>query len=336
MSRHHLAGRRSAGRRAVRLIRAYPPAWRARYGDEFVELLIADLEERPRSWRRTADVVASGLLARSKAAGLTGYLSDPAERARGGLAVLFAAAATFFAFGVAMWSQVAIGWRWEPPSAVPVAASMILMSLAAVLAVSLAIVAAAPLLWSWARQVRRGRPGLMAPTLSTVAGGLVLVGGSRHFQDRWPGTGGHVWAYHAMVPAGATAFAWSATRGITSFWVHPGALASFSGGELAWMAISLPIIVVVIAGITTTLSRLELSLAVYRFEAQLARTGGALMLLFLAGASCWVLADEPPGPTGIYRVGLIDTLGLLIMALALALALRAVNRVRAGALELAG
>ena len=33
-------------------------AWRARYGEEFTELLLADFAERPRSWRRTANVVA--------------------------------------------------------------------------------------------------------------------------------------------------------------------------------------------------------------------------------------------------------------------------------------
>jgi hypothetical protein len=39
-----------AGRRAARLLRCYPKSWRARYGDEFAELLTADLSERPRSW----------------------------------------------------------------------------------------------------------------------------------------------------------------------------------------------------------------------------------------------------------------------------------------------
>jgi hypothetical protein len=57
-------------RRARRLLRWYPPLWRARYGEEFAELLIADLAERPRSWRRTADVARAGLLARLAGAGL--------------------------------------------------------------------------------------------------------------------------------------------------------------------------------------------------------------------------------------------------------------------------
>ena len=34
--------------RADRLIRWYPRAWRQRYGEEFGELVIADISERPR------------------------------------------------------------------------------------------------------------------------------------------------------------------------------------------------------------------------------------------------------------------------------------------------
>ncbi|MGZ4433306.1 MAG: hypothetical protein ACXVW7_06715 [Trebonia sp.] len=39
--------------RARWLLLSYPKTWRERYGDEFAELLAADIEERPRSWRRT-------------------------------------------------------------------------------------------------------------------------------------------------------------------------------------------------------------------------------------------------------------------------------------------
>ena len=33
----------SAERRARLLVRCYPPAWRARYGDEFVQLLVDEM-----------------------------------------------------------------------------------------------------------------------------------------------------------------------------------------------------------------------------------------------------------------------------------------------------
>lgn len=51
-------------RRVRRLLRCYPPQWRARYGDEFTELLLAELTERPWSWRLTADVARGGAAAR--------------------------------------------------------------------------------------------------------------------------------------------------------------------------------------------------------------------------------------------------------------------------------
>jgi hypothetical protein len=48
--------------RAAGLLRWYPRAWRARYGEEFTELLLAGLAERPRSAARTADVIRGGLV----------------------------------------------------------------------------------------------------------------------------------------------------------------------------------------------------------------------------------------------------------------------------------
>jgi hypothetical protein len=53
-----------ADRRARRLLRWYPKAWRLRYGEEFTELLTADISERPRSWHRTLDVARRGVAAR--------------------------------------------------------------------------------------------------------------------------------------------------------------------------------------------------------------------------------------------------------------------------------
>ena len=42
-------------RRVRRLLRWYPRSWRARYGEEFAELLRAELSEQPQAWRRTAN-----------------------------------------------------------------------------------------------------------------------------------------------------------------------------------------------------------------------------------------------------------------------------------------
>jgi hypothetical protein len=49
-----VSGARTPRERAARLLRWYPRGWRERYGEEFAELLIAELEERPRSAGRRA------------------------------------------------------------------------------------------------------------------------------------------------------------------------------------------------------------------------------------------------------------------------------------------
>ena len=91
-----------SARRAARLLRWYPAAWRARYGDEFAELLIAEFAEQPTSWRRAADVARGGLLARLARAGLAGYQPESPEQVRAGLATAACAMAASGALGVAI------------------------------------------------------------------------------------------------------------------------------------------------------------------------------------------------------------------------------------------
>ena len=115
------------------MLRWYPAQWRARYGEEFTELLLADLSEQPRSWRRSADVARSGLLARLAGAGLTSHPpepTDPALAARASLATLACALAAFLTFATAMWAQLTIGWQWAPPAARPTTVAMVVMSAA--------------------------------------------------------------------------------------------------------------------------------------------------------------------------------------------------------------
>lgn len=321
----HDSGR--AYRRARRLLLVYPPAWRDRFGEEFVELLVADIDDRPRSWRRAADVVANGGLARLTSAGLAGHLPDATERARTSLASMCAAGAIFFLFGTAMLSQIVVGWRWEPPNENAVAIAMVLMSSMVIVGVALAALAVPPLLWAGARAVRNGhaRP-LLAPAALIVAGAAMLVLGSSHFAPGWPGTGGHDWAYHDLAHPGAGALGWAATRGVTSYWAHPSALASFPLAEVAWMALSPVAVVYIILGAVKAIRRLDLSPRAWLYEACLARAGAAVMSVFLVGAACWVLADGAPGPTGIYQVGMIDVVALVIMGVAWVAAFQAARR----------
>jgi hypothetical protein len=150
----------SAERRAARLLRWYPQEWRRRYGDEFWALLVDEFSERPRSARRALDVAFSGLLARVRAAGLAGPGLDAERQLRAGLAVLGCALAVFVVGGVALWSQLTIGWQWSAPNSGGTHAGMLLMSAAVVAIVTLVVLAAMPIAWTVARVVlaRRARP----------------------------------------------------------------------------------------------------------------------------------------------------------------------------------
>jgi hypothetical protein len=71
------------------LLRVYPPAWRARYGEE-LSLLIEEIGAGARmSWRVRLDVVRAGVVERARALGLNAL--PPRDRAREGtLLVLYA------------------------------------------------------------------------------------------------------------------------------------------------------------------------------------------------------------------------------------------------------
>ena len=323
-------------RRARRLMASYPRAWRVRYGDEFVDLLVAELHERPRSWRRTADVVGHGVRARLTITGRAGGLLDPAEQMRASLTAVGWTVATFLTFGVTMWSQVIIGWRWEPPTTPAVTAGMLAMSAAALIAAAVACLAAIPLSCALIRTFRRRQmSGLVRPVILVIVGVGVLIAGGTHFDNHWPGTGGHPWGHHGLVPSGVAAFSWAATRGVTSYWFHPGALARFDAAEIMWMAASMLAILGVVVGMTKVVRRLELTPRVLRYEIAVARSALAVMMLFMAGAGAWVIADDPAGPTGIYRVGAIDVVGLTVMAVAVFASRRALTRTKL-TLSLAG
>jgi hypothetical protein len=326
-----MSGPKSGHRReAQRLLRWYPKGWRDRYGEEFVELLIADIGERPRSRRRVADVARSGLLARLTSAGLAGPVLGPVDQARVGLATLVCATAVFVTVGVAMWSQLTIGWQWSAPTATDTGAAMMVMSAGALILFCVAVLASAPIGWALLRRAASRRfSGLLRPSALLLAGLVVLIVGGRHFANGWPGTGGHHWSHQGLVPGGLAAFEWASTLSISSYWAHPVALLSFPTAELVWMVASPLALVGLVIGATKIVRRLELSRRVLRYEGSVARVGCLFALLFLVGSCDWVVAGGS-GPSNLFHAGAIDVLGLVVMATALAVGHRAMQRARGG------
>jgi hypothetical protein len=315
-----VTGVRSPSQRAERLLRWYPHAWRERYGEEFTELLILELAERPHSSGRTVNIMASGLLARLSAAGLTGTVLDGPAQARASLATLVCSVAAFLALGISMWSQLTIGWQWSAPDTAGTAIAIVAMTMAVALFALLAACAVIPVIWTVVRSFLRWNGHEFVRPLLLVGVGLsVVVVGSRHFGNGWPGTGGHPWAHQGLVPGGIAAFSWASTLSITSYWMHPSALLAFPPAEVAWMLASPVAMVMVAVGSAKTVRRIQLSPGILRFEILLGRLAVVAMALFLTAAGVWLLAGGT-GPRGLFDAGTIDRFAVITMTAAIVLA----------------
>jgi hypothetical protein len=317
-----------AERHAERLLRCYPRAWRERYGEEFAALLMEEWSERPRCTRRTADVMASGLVARLSSAGMTGRLLSGPAQARASLAALIAALAAFLALGVSMWAQLTIGWQWSAPDTTGTAIAVVAMTGAVVVFAALAAGAAAPVIWAVLSAFRRRQAqGLGRPILLMALGLGVIVVGSRHFGNGWPGTGGHPWADQSLVPGGVAAFSWASTLSVTSYWVHPDALSTFPVSEVAWMVASPVAMATVAVGCVKIVRRAHLSARVLRAEMVLGRLAVGAMVLFVVAAGLWML-NGVPGSRGLFAIGVIDRFALIAMVACLVVAIQALGRAR--------
>jgi hypothetical protein len=329
-----------AATRAARLLRWYPLAWRARYGAEFTELLIADIRERPRAKGRILDVACGGMMARLADAGLAGPRVSAASasaaapgarerQVRASLVSLGCAAVVFLGFGAALWSQLTIGWQWSASASTMATVATVVTSAAMLALLAVGGLATLPVLCVVAiRVARRPRRGLAVPGAVFVFATMVVFAGGRHFGNGWPGTGGH----HGLVPAGLAAFEWAASLSVSAYWAHPAALAAFPAAELAWMAVSPVAVGCAVAAAATLVRRTELPPRLLAFEAWLGTVACAAMAVLLAGCSWWVATG---GQRNLFHAGLIDVAGVATMALALAVAQQAAHTARGG-LGLAG
>jgi hypothetical protein len=321
---------------AARLLRWYPAAWRARYGDEFTELLLAELAERPRSWRRTLNVMLSGLLARLSGLGLTGFGLSAADQAPASLATLGGAAAAFLTLGLAMLAQLAIGWQWATPHDPATTSGLALMAAGTAALLALTVLAAAPVAWGTLAALlgrgsgRAARRRLVRPAALVLLGGTALVVGAHHFQNAWPGTGGTA-AHRGLLPAGAAAFSWASTLSVSSYWARPAALGAFPPAELAWMMLSPLALLSVIGGMVAIVRRQRPSARLLGYQARLGVAAAVTMTCFLAGAGCWVFG-QGSGPAGLFHAGAVDVAGLAVLTVALLAAARAAASARRGAL----
>jgi hypothetical protein len=322
-------------RRARRHLRWYPREWRARYGEEFTELLVAELGERPRSLRRSVDLARSGMTARLATAGLGGQPLDAEGSGRSSLATLAAALSLFSVVAVALWAQLTIGWQWAPPATRATSLAMVVMSLGIVAVGALSVLAIVPVAWLALRSLATRWRHLLGPICLVLGSLVVLVVGTHHFANGWPGTRGHPWSGQGMVPGGVAAYAWASTLFVTSYWLHPSALAQFSGGEVAWMLMSPVAVAALIVGATRIVRRVDVPPRLICYERALGLVAAVTTAIFFTGAALWVV-DGGPGPRNLFHIGAIDIVELAALALLVAVTGRAAGRVTSGQRPIAG
>jgi hypothetical protein len=350
-----------ATRRADRLLRWYPRPWRDRYGAEFTELLLADISERPRSTRRSLDVMRGGIRARLADAGLAGFplplattgseAGSMPEQARqrqvsASLGSFSCALGGFLVFGSALWSQLLISWQFSVirstgnPAASPLrrllqtpgddAFLAVFTTGAMLVLLVLAVLAALPVLATLSGRIARGRePRLIRPAIVLAASLFLLLAGGRHFENDWLGTGGH----HALIPSGLAAFIWAITLFVSSYWAHPTMLATLPVGERAWMTISPLVLAAAVASAVVLVRRARLSPRVAAFEAGLGLVACVTMAAVVACYGVWIAARvrlHPGLPAGI-SVGATSATIIALLVLALAVAAQAARMAVRGA-----
>ena len=244
----------------MRLLRVYPPAWRARYGEELMNL-IEQLDGGARtSWRVRFDVVRAGLVERLR--GLAPNGLPPRERAReGSFLVLYA----WMLFAVAGFGVQKASEHWQAVTptakqAVPAAAFDALLAAAGVgstlvllgVAVSLPRLAALIHEGGW-REIRR--PIVRAALLSLLTAAATV--------------GLAAWA-HSLTPL-----------------ARNGSDAAYSGAFLAWVVLFAACLFTWAAAAAATARHLTLSTGMLRFEVWLGAAVSAAMAVMTIATAVW-------------------------------------------------
>jgi hypothetical protein len=313
--------------RAQQLLRWYPRRWREQYGEEFAELLVAELDEAPDCWRRTADVARGGIVVRLSVLGLAGSPVGGPQAAVGAAA---AALVAFLACGLSLWSQLIIGWHWSRLDAHDLRFGVLTMSAVGVFLTGLALLAVVPVVAGVVRRLGQREPGdvrrIVLPLAVVLLGVAFLVTGGHALQHAWPGAGGHSTHLRRLVPTGAAGFGWAETLAITAYWVHPSQLVALPHAQFAWILTSPVVLVATVIAAVTVVRRVPLAASTLRYEARLAQVAAAGMGLFLLAAAWWVIASRS-GSSTVFRAGTLDLFLIAAMSAALTVAATASRQI---------
>jgi len=214
-------------RRAARLLRWYPPVWRERYGEEFVDHLEQEFADRRVDLRRSLDVAYKGLVARVDDIGLSTSAANPGGQTRAALGTSFVLMALMAVLALNFWSWVMLMWSARTYHPIPVDATTGILTVAAGLLLLVLGVMVLIVLVSAVRQIVRGRGRrIVTPLVFAVGSGAILS-----YSVRWlPNMlaryshmfqGGYRWTHPGPAAYGLAFIAHQVTQPWISMW-NPG------------------------------------------------------------------------------------------------------------------
>lgn len=163
-------------RRARRLLRWYPAAWRDRYGDEFVEHLQQEFADRSFDVKRTINTAYKGLVARVADVGLLNAEADVQSRFRAAAGTTFVLSAMVTFIALDFGSRAMLAWnQWSRASIANSVATGALTAATGLLMVVLLVIVLL-VMYCAARQMIRGRArGLVGSSILALASGGFLL-----------------------------------------------------------------------------------------------------------------------------------------------------------------
>jgi hypothetical protein len=316
-------------RRATRLLRWYPKAWRESYGEEFVDHLEQEFADRAVDLRRTLNVVRKGLVARADDLGLWNETASPEGRPRAVVATSFVLTTLIAVLALNFWSTAMLHWSARTYHPIPVSATTgILFVIAALLILFLAAVVLIVVV-ATVRQLLQGhgRP-LVGPSIfAVVSGGLIfyavrrlprmLAGYSHLFQ------GGFRWTHPGPAMYGLAAIANDFTQPWVSMW-RPGV----SGGPSMYYIMNdlVPLALLVFGvAIALLLRRVDLPPLCERFVSTTVTLIGAIIGALFITYIAWLAFGGPSDTQTFWPVGQWGDIAYLIF-----LAIVAVLLIRTG------
>jgi hypothetical protein len=168
-------------RRAARLLRWYPRAWRDRYGEEFEDHLKQEFADRSVDWKRTVNVVYEGLVARVADVGLVTTDVGLEGRPRASVGTSFALVTMMMVVILDLWSRAMGLWNSFNRASVPNTIATGALTIATSLLLMVLVVVVLIVGFCVVRQItrRRARP-LVGPSIfAVVSGGFLL------YSARW-------------------------------------------------------------------------------------------------------------------------------------------------------